>query len=316
MRVGAGCALKLLRKWLKVGGVEVEGQVVHPETGTPQGGTNSPVLANVSLHSALDRWFDKVVKAHCRGEALLCRYADDWVCALRDQEDAERCYRVLPQRLKQCNLPVAPEKTSWRRLSRFHPSMKRRVTFLGFAFAWMPDRHSIPRVRRRTARKKLQAACQRLTAWMKEHRHWPERDFCQRLTARLRGHDNADGVRGNSRALHRLCRWAMDCTDKGRHRRGGKRSSDTWEQCTRGLDRVKIARPCLREVKRRRVCACRLGLAPRMRVQPRNRMRENCTSRTVRGGRVTGIPTVEATTEQDGLMRYPILARSLPCAQT
>jgi hypothetical protein len=93
-----------------------------------------------------------------------------------------------------------------------------------------------------------------------------------------------DGVRGNSRALHRLCRWAMDCTDKGRHRRGGKRSSDTWEQCTRGLDRVKIARPCLREVKRRRVCACRLGLAPRMRVQPRNRMRENCTSRTVRGG--------------------------------
>jgi len=36
----------------------------------------SPVLANVYLHYALDLWFAKVVKPHCRGEALLCRYAD------------------------------------------------------------------------------------------------------------------------------------------------------------------------------------------------------------------------------------------------
>jgi RNA-directed DNA polymerase len=63
--------------------VETDGQVSHPETGTPQGGTVSPVLANVSLHYALDLWCDKVVKAHGRGKALLCRYADDWVCAFR-----------------------------------------------------------------------------------------------------------------------------------------------------------------------------------------------------------------------------------------
>src|SRR5262245_23249507 len=93
----------------------------------------SPVLANVYLHYALDLWFDKVVKAHCRGEALLCRYADDWVCAFRSQDDAERLYRVLPKRLKKFNLQVAPEKTHLRRVSRFHSSMKRRFTFLRFA---------------------------------------------------------------------------------------------------------------------------------------------------------------------------------------
>ena len=82
----------------------------------------------------MDLWFAKVVKAHCRGEALLCRSADDWVCAFRYQDDAERFSRVLPWRLKQFNLPGAPEQTHLRRLSRFHPSMKRRVTFLGFAF--------------------------------------------------------------------------------------------------------------------------------------------------------------------------------------
>jgi retron-type reverse transcriptase len=82
--------LKLIRQWLKAGGLETDGQIIHPETGTPQGGTVSPVLANVYLHYALDRWFDKVVKAHGRGEALWCRYADDWGCACRYQDDAER----------------------------------------------------------------------------------------------------------------------------------------------------------------------------------------------------------------------------------
>jgi len=215
----------------------------------------SPVLAHVYLHYALDLWCDKVVKAHCRGEALLCRYADDWVCAFRSQDDAERFSRVLPQRLKKCNLQVAPEKTHLRRLSRFHPSMKRCVTFLGFACAWMPDRHGVPRVMRRTARTKLHAACQRLTSWIKHHRHLPERAGCQRLHARLRGHDNYDGVRGNSRSLTRFFRWAMDWTCKWLNRRGGKQSRDTWEQCPRVLDRVKRACPRITEVPRRSVLA-------------------------------------------------------------
>jgi len=73
IRIDDRAFLKLIRKWLKAGVLETDGQVIHPETGTPQGGTVSPVLANVYLHYALDLWFDKVVKAHCRGEALLCR---------------------------------------------------------------------------------------------------------------------------------------------------------------------------------------------------------------------------------------------------
>jgi len=228
VRIDDRALLKLIRKWLKAGGLETDGQVIHPETGTPQGGTVSPVLANVYLHYALDLWFDKVVKAPCRGEALLCRYADDWVCAFRYQDDAERFYRVLPQRLKKCNLQVAPEKTHLRRLSRFHPSMKRRFTFLGFEFAWKADRHGVSRVMRRTARTKLQAACQRLTAWIKHHRHLPERACFQRLHARLRGHYNYYGVRGNSRSLTRFFRWAIDWTFKGLNRRGGKPSRYPW----------------------------------------------------------------------------------------
>ena len=133
-RIDDRAFLHLIRKWLKAGILDTDGQVVHPETGTPQGGTVSPVLANVYLHYTLDIWFEKVVKPRCQGEALLCRYADDWVCAFRLQEDAERFLRVLPKRLGKCHLQVAPEKTHLRRFSRFHPSKKRRFTFLGFAF--------------------------------------------------------------------------------------------------------------------------------------------------------------------------------------
>jgi RNA-directed DNA polymerase len=184
VRIDERALLKLIRKWLEAGVLETDGPVIPPETGTPQGGMVSPVLANVYLHYALDLWFDKVVKAHCRGEALLCRYADDWVCAFRYQDDAERFYRVLPKRLKKCSLQVATEQTYLRRFSRLHPSMKRRVTFLGCEFAWMPERHGVPRVMRRTARTKLHAACQRLTVWIKHHRHRLERAFFQRLHAR------------------------------------------------------------------------------------------------------------------------------------
>jgi RNA-directed DNA polymerase len=144
----------------------------------------SPVLAPGSLHEALDLWLDKVVKAHGRGEARLCRSADDWVCAFRSREDAERFDRVLPKRLKQCNLQGATEQTSLRRCRRFHPSMQQRVTFLGCACAWLPERHGVPRVMRRTARTKLQAACQRLTVWIKRSRHLLERACFQRLHAR------------------------------------------------------------------------------------------------------------------------------------
>lgn len=177
------------------------------------------------------------------------------VCAFRLQEDAERFCRVLPKRLAKFHLQVAPEKTHLCRFSRFHPSKKRRFTFLGFEFCWTPDRHGVPRVMRRTARKKLQAACPRLTEWIKQHRHLPGRVCFQRLHARLRGHYNYDGVRGNARSLTRFFHGAMDYTFTWRNRRGGKRRSDTWEQFTRALDRVKRARPRMTEVPRRRVFA-------------------------------------------------------------
>jgi len=255
LRIDDRAFVGLIRKWLKAGILEPEGHVVHPDTGSPQGGIVSPVVASAYLHYVLDLWFAKVVKPRCTGEALLCRYADDWVCAFRLREDAERFYRVLPKRLEKFNLTLAPDKTRLLRFSRFHPSMRRRFTFLGFEFFWKEDRKGTPRVMRRTARKRLQGACRRIKEWIKSSRHLLVRDFFDGLNRRLRGHYNYYGVHGNSRSLYRFFDWAKQCTFKWLNRRGGKRRSFTWARFAQLLEFVQIAKPCITEIRRRRVIA-------------------------------------------------------------
>jgi group II intron reverse transcriptase/maturase len=110
--------LGLIDSWLKAGIVEHDGTLVYPDAGTPQGGTVSPVLANIYLHYVLDLWFDRVVKPHCHGQAHIIRFADDFLCAFQYRDDAERFYRVLPQRLAKFDLKVAPTKTRLLRFSR------------------------------------------------------------------------------------------------------------------------------------------------------------------------------------------------------
>jgi retron-type reverse transcriptase len=107
VRIDDRAFLGLIRTWLKAGMLETDGRVLHPDTGTPQGGVVSPVLAHGSVHDAVDLWCAQVVKPRCRGEALLSRYADDLVCAVRFRSEADWVYQALPQRLGTCTREVA-----------------------------------------------------------------------------------------------------------------------------------------------------------------------------------------------------------------
>ena len=119
------------------------------------GGVISPILANVYLHDALDWWFEQGVKRRCRGEACLIRYADDGVCAFEKQEDAERFYKALGQRLEKFEPELSAEKTRVISFSRQPPVAKTSFEFLGFEVRWDKDRAGNAHVTRRTARKKL-----------------------------------------------------------------------------------------------------------------------------------------------------------------
>ena len=111
------------------------------------------------------------------------------VCAFQHEDDAERFYRALPKRLK-FGLEVAEDKTNRLSFSRHHPGKGKRFIFLGFEFFWDKDRKGLPRVKRRTAPKKLQGACRRIKEWIKGNRHLPKRQFVSRLNRRLTGHYN------------------------------------------------------------------------------------------------------------------------------
>ena len=114
-RVRDGVLLRLIGKWLNAGVLE-SGSVVHPGTGTPQGGVISPLLANIFLHEVVDVWFERTVKPRLRGRARLVRYADDMVMVFGREDDARRVFAVLPKRFERHGLRLHPEKT---RLVRF-----------------------------------------------------------------------------------------------------------------------------------------------------------------------------------------------------
>jgi retron-type reverse transcriptase len=110
-RIDDQAILRLLKKWLKAGVLDTDGKVLRPEGGTPQGGIISPILANVYLHYALDLWFERVFQRGCRGGAFLHRYADDFVCGFGQEEEAQRFYKELEERLRKFGLELAAEKT-------------------------------------------------------------------------------------------------------------------------------------------------------------------------------------------------------------
>jgi len=203
-RVDDKALLWLIKKWLKAGILDEDGEVIHPVTGTPQGGIISPILANVYLHYVLDLWFEKVVKPHCRGEACLIRYADDFVCAFEHQEDAERFYRVLDKRLGKFGLEISTEKTRVIRFSKEEKPGKNRFDFLGFEFRWGKDLGGKPHVKKRTSRKKLRVSLKKVNRWCKENKHRRLWDLFARLNAKLRGYYNYYGVHGNYPSLREL----------------------------------------------------------------------------------------------------------------
>ena len=246
-RINDRAFVRLIGKWLKAGVLEDIHTVTYPATGTPQGGVISPILANIYLHYALDLWFEKVVRKEAKGECLLMRYADDFVCAFRYKADAERFYHEqLPKRLAKFALAPAPEKTRMIRFTRYEVHKSESFEFLGFEFRWGQDRHKRPHVKRRTARKKLRSACREMRAWIKKNRHEGIRPIMATLARKLRGHWNYFGVNYNSKSLWEFYRHACELVYMWLNRRSQRRSF-TWARFTAMLERYQIPKPRITE---------------------------------------------------------------------
>ncbi len=251
-RVHDRAFVHLIGKWLKAGVLEDLNTVIHPATGTPQGGVISPILANIYLHYALDRWFENEVKQKCEGEAMLLRYADDFVCAFQYRRDAVRFYQnLLPERLSRFGLELAPDKTRLVRFSRFGGDRNERFEFLGFEFRQGLNRHLKPQVKRRTSRSRQRRAMNDLTDWIKQNRHKGLRPLMATLIQKLRGHYNYYGVTHNSVSLWEYWKHVNQVVYKWLNRRSQRRSF-TWRKFNAMLVRYKVPRPYIKETSGRK----------------------------------------------------------------
>jgi RNA-directed DNA polymerase len=241
-RVDDKLFLWLIEKWLKAGVLETDGKVLHPETGTPQGGIVSPILANVYLHFALDLWFQKVVIPLCSGEACLIRFADDFVCAFEKEEDARRFYEALAERLGKFNLELSAEKTQ---IIPFSPSRdlgSSSFNFLGFEFRWGKDRAGKPHVDKRTSRKSLRKSLARVKLWCKDNRHRRLPDLFKTLNAKLRGYFNHYGLHGNLPSLAEFYYHVTGYLKKYLNQRS-QRKSYNWDGFNQLLDQFGVVKP-------------------------------------------------------------------------
>ena len=118
-RIADRRVLRLIQKWLKAGVME-QGKRMSTDVGSPQGATESPLLANICLHYALDLWVQQWRRKRALGDIIIVvRYADDFVLGFQRAYDAKRFLGHLRERLARFRLELHPDKTRLLRFGRF-----------------------------------------------------------------------------------------------------------------------------------------------------------------------------------------------------
>lgn len=202
--------VRLIQKWLNAGVLEGGKRTVVQE-GTPQGGSASPLLANIYLHYVFDLWAQLWRRKRACGDVIVVRFADDIVLGFQSEWDAKRFRRELEERFRKFNLELHPEKT---RLIEFGPyaadNRRRRgqdkpdtFDFLGFTHICARKRSNGRfTVLRQTVRKRLQAKLSEVKAELRRRMHDPIPQQGRWLRSVVGGHIRYYGVPMNSPALH------------------------------------------------------------------------------------------------------------------
>lgn len=170
--IGHFPAREMIRQWLKAGYLE-KGQFHETETGTPQGGVASPLLANIALHGIEEAltiyrtrrdgrkiktrdgvWYRKGGEGSQLGRRTVVRYADDYAVFCESREDAEKVVETLTEWLKERGLILSSEKTRIVHLSEGFDFLgfnirhyKTRTRKSGWKLLIRPSKESVKKIR-------------------------------------------------------------------------------------------------------------------------------------------------------------------------
>jgi group II intron reverse transcriptase/maturase len=243
-RIGDRRIVRLIQKWLNAGVLE-EGERIQSETGTVQGGSISPLLANVYLHYVFDLWVQQWRKRQARGEVVVVRYADDFIVGFQYKGEAERFVDELRQRFAKFGLELHSQKT---RLIEFGPwaaenrrrrgqSKPKTFDFLGFThICGRKHSNGYFTVYRQSMRKRVQAKLAEVKAQLRRRICRPVPEVGNWLASVLTGHYRYYGVPMNTRALA-LFRFRVSRLWRRTLSRRSQRGRISWERMARLIDR-------------------------------------------------------------------------------
>jgi RNA-directed DNA polymerase len=208
-RVADKRVVRLIQKWLAAGVLE-DGKRIHSEVGTVQGGSVSPLLANIYLHYVFDLWVQRWRQKQARGDVIVVRFADDFVVGFQHRIEAERFLAELRERFARFGLELHPEKT---RLIEFGRHARRNrgdrgdkgapqtFNFLGFTHSCGKTRKGGFTVLRQTMRARWQAKLRAVKAELRARMHDPIPEVGAYLRSVVLGHVRYYGVPMNGPAI-------------------------------------------------------------------------------------------------------------------
>jgi group II intron reverse transcriptase/maturase len=222
-RVADRRVVRLIQKWLRAGVLE-DGKRIQSEVGTVQGGSISPLLANIYLYYVFDLWVHRWRMRQAQGDMVVVRFADDFVVGFERREEAERFLADLRDRVARFGLALHPDKT---RLIEFGRDADRHrrdrgdgkpetFNFLGFTHSCGKTRKGRFTVLRQTMRRRWQVKLQDVKAELRRRLHTPVPEQGAYLRSVMLGHARYYGVPRNAPnlsafhyALARLWRTAL-----------------------------------------------------------------------------------------------------------
>jgi RNA-directed DNA polymerase len=210
-RIGDKRVVRLIQQWLAAGVLE-DGAWTRSETGTPQGGSISPLAANLYMHYVFDVWAQRWRRTAARGDVVIVRYLDDFIVGFRYRTDAEVFLKALRERLGQFGLRLHPDKTRLLEFGRYAAQNRRErgqgkpesFQFLGFVHSCGQTSKGEFTVRRQTAGERLRAKLREVKAELWRRRHAPIPEVGKWLGSVVRGHGQYYGIPGNWRAIRRF----------------------------------------------------------------------------------------------------------------
>lgn len=162
---------ELIKGWLKAGFIDSGGH--NPtQTGTPQGGVISPLLANIGLHG-----LEEYIK-QCNPKLGIIRYADDFVVTATDEKSLEKLLIQIKQWLLEKGLEISTQKS--------------RIVHIddGFDFLGFNLRQYNGKLLIKPQKEKVLAFCKKIGITISEMKARTQEDVITKLNPLLRGFAN------------------------------------------------------------------------------------------------------------------------------